>query len=972
MPESPSSLSFSPGMTIEVRDEEWQVTKATRSVDGWKLDVRGLSEYVRDERAVFYTSIDEVVPFDPADVTPVVDGSAHYRHARLWLETQMRQSPLPLYLKGLSVSSDMLMDPLEYQYAAVRKTLSDDNLRPRVLIADAVGLGKTLEMGMILAELIRRGRGERILVVTPKHVMEQMQQEMWTRFAIPLVRLDSVGIQKVRQKLPASRNPFTYFPRVIVSLDTLKSAKYRAHLEKVHWDAVVIDEIHNATNVGTQNNQLARVLAPTTDALILASATPHNGDPESFKEILRLLDPTSVMPDGTIDRKAIARLVIRRHRHSPEVASVVGGMWAERAEPKNIPVTPSLEERAIAEELNSVWINPDIPCPGDNHLFGWTLTKAFLSSPAALDQSIHNRFASATVTPKEREALERLAELNDKVTANNSQKFAALVKELKAIGVGPRSTTRAVVFSERVASLTWLQENLQKEFKFKEGAVQILHGGLSDQEQMAVIDEFKREDTPIRILVTGDVASEGVNLHSQCHNLIHYDIPWSLIRIQQRNGRVDRYGQTTPPQITTLLLDDESLASEVHVLSRLMDREHEAHEQLGDAASLMGQHSEAREEDAIRDVLRGQRTFEETVATVEEVKERAQHAEDDPDTDPSLLLDALDFDSLFDDLDDDPNEASGDPNSGSINNPQTTAANTTHSLYRDEESYLLDALSEAYLDEAAAPVAKGGVELKRHANGIIELTPPRDLSRVLDLLPQDYLKARGVKDRLSLTTTREQGEFLLKQARTGDSHTTWPTAHFLGPLHPVTDWAADRALSRMNRREIPAVTANVDAPTLLLLGTLTNEHGQVISRSFVSIVNRHGFVAGDALPDVVAWLEAHGFDSKARNAGDTELPDDIKDFIAQAVETARGTLSQMVYTQAQIAQTRITEWQQRAQDWRDNRATVHGTRKLNRIGTLIEDEEKLAHSLAPSHDIHIRPLLLLMPAQATNDTPTEA
>ena len=602
MPESPSSLSFSPGMTIEVRDEEWQVTKATRSVDGWKLDVRGLSEYVRDERAVFYTSIDEVVPFDPADVTPVVDGSAHYRHARLWLETQMRQSPLPLYLKGLSVSSEMLMDPLEYQYAAVRKTLSDDNLRPRVLIADAVGLGKTLEMGMILAELIRRGRGERILVVTPKHVMEQMQQEMWTRFAIPLVRLDSVGIQKVRQKLPASRNPFTYFPRVIVSLDTLKSAKYRAHLEKVHWDAVVIDEIHNATNVGTQNNQLARVLAPTTDALILASATPHNGDPESFKEILRLLDPTSVMPDGTIDRKAIARLVIRRHRHSPEVASVVGGMWAERAEPKNIPVTPSLEERAIAEELNSVWINPDIPCPGDNHLFGWTLTKAFLSSPAALDQSIHNRFASAAVTPQEREALERLAELNDKVTANNSQKFAALVKELKAIGVGPRSTTRAVVFSERVATLTWLQENLQKEFKFKEGAVQILHGGMSDQEQMTVIDEFKREDTPIRILVTGDVASEGVNLHSQCHNLIHYDIPWSLIRIQQRNGRVDRYGQTTPPQITTLLLDDESLASEVHVLSRLMDREHEAHEQLGDAASLMGQHSAAREEDAIRDV----------------------------------------------------------------------------------------------------------------------------------------------------------------------------------------------------------------------------------------------------------------------------------------------------------------------------------------------------------------------------------
>ena len=79
-------------------------------------------------------------------------------------------------------------------------------------------------------------------------------------------------------------------------MDTLKSPKYRAQLEKVRWDAVVIDEIHNATNVGTQNNELARTLAPTTEALLLASATPHNGDPESFKEILRLLDPTAVMP----------------------------------------------------------------------------------------------------------------------------------------------------------------------------------------------------------------------------------------------------------------------------------------------------------------------------------------------------------------------------------------------------------------------------------------------------------------------------------------------------------------------------------------------------------------------------------------------------------------------------------------------------------------------------------------------------
>jgi hypothetical protein len=327
----------------------------------------------------------------------------------------------------------MLADSLGYQQAAVRKALDPANLRTRILLADAVGLGKTLEIGMILSELIGRGRGERILIVTPRHVLEQMQNEMWSRFAIPFVRLDSLGIQRVRQKLPATRNPFSYFKRVIISIDTLKSNQYLAHLRKQSWDAVVIDESHNVTNSGTLNNQLANVLAPQTDALILASATPHNGKPESFAELIRLLEPTAVRPDGTVIEDEVRRLIIRRHRHSPEVASVVGADWAERREPQNWLVPASDAENEVARELDTVWLHPESgssPYSGAaSALFPWTLAKAFLSSPAALLESIKERIGRlgkhhTAAQEREIEALLRLEAFARKADDTSSGKSA--------------------------------------------------------------------------------------------------------------------------------------------------------------------------------------------------------------------------------------------------------------------------------------------------------------------------------------------------------------------------------------------------------------------------------------------------------------------------------------------------------------------------------------------------------------------
>src|SRR5699024_4015690 len=238
-----NSSVLAPGSVVEVRDEEWLVTgvqtvyeranhqEVTPSKPVQRIEVQGLSELVRDTSAVFFDSIDTVTPIDPRQAPLINDPSSGYRDAKLWLESTLMKTATAVEDTNLTVADGMLIDAKEYQQTPVRKILDPQNLRPRILLADAVGLGKTLEIGLILAERIKRGRGDRILVVTPKHVLEQMQHEMWTKFAIPFVRLESQGIQRSRQKLPATRNPFTYFKRAIISIDTLKSDQIgRAHV----------------------------------------------------------------------------------------------------------------------------------------------------------------------------------------------------------------------------------------------------------------------------------------------------------------------------------------------------------------------------------------------------------------------------------------------------------------------------------------------------------------------------------------------------------------------------------------------------------------------------------------------------------------------------------------------------------------------------------------------------------------------
>ncbi|WP_460811455.1 SNF2-related protein [Nocardioides salsibiostraticola] len=859
--------------------------------------------------------------------------------------------------EGLTVSTEALADSLPYQLSAVRKALSRDNLRPRILLADAVGLGKTLEIGMILAELVRRGRGERILVVTPRHVLEQMQFELWTRFALPFVRLDSLGIQRVQQKLPANRNPFTYFKRAIVSIDTLKSDRYLAHLEKQHWDAVVIDESHNVTNDATQNNRLARLLSSRSDALILASATPHNGKKESFAELIRMLEPSAVTPENDLIESELARLIVRRHRHSPEVAEVVGADWAERLEPNNVLVDANPAENAVAEELEHTWLHPEAgasPYSGSNsRLFPWTLAKAFLSSPAALQTTVSERLKRLEKddhvdSAKERAALATLGDLAVDNLAQGSAKYDALLQHLKGVGVNGKSTERAVIFAERVSTLGWLRDCLTRDLKLKDGQLEILHGGISDVEQQVIVESFKQESSPIRILVTGDVASEGVNLHLQCHQLIHFDIPWSLIRIEQRNGRIDRYGQKHNPQITTLLLNPSTtkFGGDIRVLQRLVAKEHEAHQALGDSASLMGEYTVKAEEDAIREVLAGRKNLDDVVRSVDDV------AEDDG------------LDGMLARL-----MAMGTAEDASSQDATAVVGDSHLAVYTDDVAFLEDALALAFTTPSATPKG-GGVSWRAHPNqGLVEFAPSADLRQRLEVLPQSYLRDRKVTEKLILATTPLSGNRALTSARSAESTSLWPEAHFLSPLHPCLEWAADRALESLGRNEVYAVEGSGSDIALLLQGTLTNKRGQVVASSYITatFLDAQSFETAFAQQHTSMREALKSIGALDHQVNRNALLDHVEldRFIKPGVRAARGALDNLADIAATDVETRVEQWNNRVHEWQANADQLAQRLEIKSRRMRVDEEESMVKTMLPDQR-SVRPLLLVVPVEEGN------
>ena len=884
MPDVASPV-LSPGARVVIRDAEWVIRRADRSPDGgYQLVCDGVSELVREREAIFLTKLEQDIQvLDPAQTRLVPDPSPGFADSRLYLESQLRQA-VPND-ERIHVAQGAAMDPVHYQLEPARQALRQP--RQRILIADAVGLGKTLEAGILVSELIARGRGRRILVLAVKSMLTQFQKEFWNRFTIPLTRLDSIGIQRVRSRIPTSHNPFHYYDKAIISIDTLKQdAEYRTYLEQAYWDVIVIDEAHNVADRGggsargnashgrtSLRSRLARLLARRSDTLIMLSATPHDGRARSFASLMNMLDATAIADPDNYTQEDFSEkgLVIRRFKK--DIRNQVRDAFREREIVRRRFPASAAEEVAY-EALLVVKLAPSgsaatSPVSKRRDLFLVTLEKALFSSPAAciasVDKRLRRRERELNAAPNAQAAaeVESLQVLRKALAAIGPDDYAKYRALLAAIRDKKRfdwnasdPTDRLVVFTERIETLKWLRDRLAKDLRLGDKQVEILHGGLSDVDQQRVVEDFGNAARPLRLLICSDVASEGINLHYQCHRLIHFDMPWSLMVFQQRNGRVDRYGQERTPRIVYLVTEsaNETIRGDTRILEVLADKDEQAHRNIGDPSAFMRVYDVEDEEEITRGAIAaGERA--------ERFDARLTPAPSEGDDLLALFLGTKRPD------DEPPAETQELPPA-------------PMSLFENDIAYCETALHRLREKDRA-------LRFETDVTGsVLTLDAPDDLRRRYGYFPREVFPENG---RFALTADRNRMRDAIADSRRDE--TAWPTVHYLWRLNPVVGWLNDRMLAAFGRHEAPVLAAvpnlAADETVFVLSGLVPNRRSHPLLYEWIAVAYRGArYEAAVPLRELLdrTGLGRKGIANRGRQADIDALQRLLPDAVAKARE----------------------------------------------------------------------------------------
>ena len=503
-----------------------------------------------------------------------------------------------------------------YQLEPLRRAL--DTPRTNLLLADDVGLGKTIEAGLVIQELLLRHRARSVIIVCPPSLSLKWQDEMREKFGLDFVIVDSEQMAQARRTYGLAANPFRLFPRVIVSMAWLPGVRAQRLLRDVlaetaksnsarryAFDVLVVDEAHHVAPaapsgtggargyaVDSKRTLAVRSLAEHCEHRLFLSATPHNGYSESFTALLEMIDSRRFSRGADIDQDALDQVTVRRLKSQVTRSGTAFKLRTIHT----LPFTPTEDEEKRFTELDSL-LKASARSEGKRSLdiAGLLLKKRFLSSPWAFARTLA---AYSAVTPlagwdeeddyysevmgsgqsDEEEGREYQPEFEALRTFKREDPLAAATKgdieSLIAWGEGfenransrltalltmleavcrPDGKTwtneRVVVFTEYADTLEWIKSVLTQQGYGE--VLAVIQGQTLPDERETIRSRFAANpaEEKVRVLLATDAAGEGIDLQEYCHRLVNFDIPFNPSRLEQRIGRIDRYGQTQNPEV---------------------------------------------------------------------------------------------------------------------------------------------------------------------------------------------------------------------------------------------------------------------------------------------------------------------------------------------------------------------------------------------------------------------------------------
>lgn len=508
------------------------------------------------------------------------------------------------------------VEPRAYQLVPMLMALRLDI--KRLLIADDVGIGKTIEAGMILREMMDRGDIDRFTVLCPPHLVDQWVSELAEKFDIDAAAVTSSRARALERGLALSESIFDAYPFTVVSLDYIKSDNRRDSFALSCPGFVIVDEAHSCvggSEKGTQQRfALLQRLAENKDRhMLLLTATPHSGNQDAYARLLSLIHPDLAESPNTPDQNILERYRRRLAQHFVQRRRAdIEDNWGDasafaKVNAREAPYRLAGDFQTFQEDVLDYCVGIAINAKGENErrLAFWgtlALMRCVGSSPAAAVSALRNRLNGLA----ERESLEPVifddedgvlsdsdiepataiaGEKNTRLIALISQadklatrseddpKFLQLVGQLKDLD---KEGARTVIFCRFISTAEAVGAALQS--RFKKHRIEVITGRLTPEERRVRVESMADDDK--RILVATDCLSEGINLQQLFNAVVHYDLNWNPTRHQQREGRVDRFGQPAEDVFSVMMFGANSMIDGA-VIQVITDKAKRIREALG-------------------------------------------------------------------------------------------------------------------------------------------------------------------------------------------------------------------------------------------------------------------------------------------------------------------------------------------------------------------------------------------------------